>query len=259
MFSKFIKKSVLPALAAAALVGLLSATSYAEGGGEKSAVMTKEQVEQIVHDYIVKNPMFILEAVDNYQKTTMQARQETTLKENRSMIFEDQGSPFIGNEKGDVTVVEFFDYNCGYCKKTFPGLKKLVDEDKNVKVIFKDFPILGPSSETAAKWALAADRQKKYFDFHIKLMEHKGPIDDALLESISKDIGMDANLAKTDTTASDVLLQIEKNRTLANNLGITGTPAFVVGDKVVPGYVDADRLKEIVAEQRGNKKDDKKQ
>jgi len=171
----------------------------------------------------------------------------------RQTLLNDIDSPEAGNPDGDVTLVEFFDYNCGYCKKAFSAVQEVLEKDKKVRVVFKEFPILGPSSETAAKWALAAGKQKKYFEFHKKLMNNKSPIDDVLLEKIAKDIGMDVDQAKKDTGSADVLKQIEDNRSLASSLGLGGTPAFVIGEEVVPGMMFPEDFLKKIAEMRKKK------
>lgn len=245
MASALIRKFVIPALVATAVVfPALAAEAPA------TTALGKTEIESIVKDYIMNNPEVILSAVESYQKKSMGARQSAALKDNHDMIYKDESSPFIGDKDGDVTIVEFFDYNCGYCKKALPELRKVIESDKKVKIIFKDFPILGPTSETSAKWALAAHKQGKYFDYHAKMMEHKGAVDDALLEKIAGEVGMDVSKAKADIQGTEILIQIEKNRSLASELGLTGTPAFLVGDKVVPGMIGADQLKAMIADQR---------
>ena len=149
-----------------------------------------------------------------------------------------------------MTIVEFFDYNCGYCKKAFPEIQSLLGKDKKIRFVFKDFPILGPSSETAAKWALAAQKQKKYFAFHTLMMQNKTRIDDDLLESVAKKAGLDVAQAKKDIESSDILVQIEKNRSLAGNLGLGGTPAFIIGDDVVPGALSLEEIENRIADLR---------
>jgi protein-disulfide isomerase len=195
----------------------------------------------------------ILKAVDDFQKKDMQKRQDDALKMNHEELFNNEKSPFIGNPHGDVTMIEFFDYNCHYCKQIFPELKSLSESDKNLKIIFKDFPILGPTSETSAKWALAAQMQGKYFPFHQKLMEHKGPFNDDDIEAIAKGIGLDIAKAKHDVEGTDVLLQIERNRTLASQMNFNGTPSFVINDEAFSGIPDQKDLQKKIAEARSGK------
>jgi protein-disulfide isomerase len=226
---------------------LTGSTSFAAAEG-----LSKEQrleVEQMMHDYIVKHPDLIMKSVDDFNYAESQKRFKTGLAENRDQLFKDATSPFMGNAKGDVTIIEFFDYNCGYCKKVFPEIRALLEDDKNLKVIFREVPILGPTSETAARWALAAQMQDKYFSFHRAAMEVKGKLTDAAIEEAAKSAGMDVAKAKTDAESETVTEQIKKNRELFSKIGFTGTPAFVVND-VALGGVGKVSLKQLVDEAR---------
>lgn len=243
MFQISFKKFALPVMAAAGL--LLSAQAQA-------AELSKDQVEQIVHDYLMAHGDVVINAVDAYQKKDQNERQAQALKINHEELFNNEKSPFIGNPKGDVTVIEFFDYNCHYCKDMFPTLKAMADSDKNLKVIFKDFPILAPSSETAAKWALAAQKQGKYFDFHQKMMEHKGAITDDDIEKVAKDVGLDLSAARTYVDSTDSMMQIERNRALASQMAFNGTPSFIIGNQAFSGILDKDALKKDIEEARKN-------
>ncbi|HYD19442.1 MAG TPA: DsbA family protein [Patescibacteria group bacterium] len=258
MLQKYLSKFVLPAVAAVAL--LVSAPAQAEN-------FTKDQINEMIGDYIKANPQVILQAVNDYQTREMSEKQEEALKRNHDEIFRNEKSPFLGNKDGDVTIVEFFDYNCHYCKDVFPVLRDLTKEDPKLKVIFKDFPILGPASEVGAKWALAAQRQDKYFEFHQKLMDHKGPLKNEDIEAAAKDIGLDLSAARSYVDGTDVMMQIERNRTLAGQMNFNGTPSFIVNDEAFSGVPDAQSLKEKIASKRaalkdkgsdGHKKDEKK-
>lgn len=229
---------------------IIAPPAFAE---DAKTALTKEQLQQVIHDYIMENPMVIMTSVDEYQKKTVRERSSAAIQSNYDDLYKNDATPFIGNKDGDVVVVEFFDYNCGYCKKALPELQALAAADKNVKITFKEFPILGPTSELAAKWALAAHKQEKYFEFHRRMMEHKGQITDDVLESVAKDSGMDTDKAKAYLGGTEVLIQIEKNRALASQLGITGTPAFLVGETLAPGAVPFDELQKLVNEQRKTK------
>lgn len=243
-------KSILPAvmLTAALTFGVLTPAAAAE------EALTKEAVEKIVHDYIMEHPDVILDAVNQYQQRTMEEKQKAAVETNREYLFRDERSPVIGNPEGDVTIVEFFDYNCGYCKRVLPTVQELINEDKNIKVIFKDIPILGPTSETAAKWALAAQKHNKYFEFHTALMNHKGPITDDTLSKIATDLELDPARLKKDAETTDVLLQIERNRSLFTQMGLGGTPAFIIGDEVVPGAIGKDEMLKLIEKTRAQNK-----
>jgi len=239
-------------LAAIAFIGLTSAQA-----ATATPALTKAQVEQIVHDYIMNNPKVLMDSVAGYQQK-MQADREAQageeLKKNMSTIVKDVNSPEAGNAKGDVTVVEFFDYNCHFCKGAFPAVQGLIDKDKKVRVVFKEFPILGPSSQTAAQWALAANKQGKYFAFHAAMMNNKEQINDDLLQKVAKSVGMDIDKAKVDINSPEVATEIAKNRTLAEQLDINGTPAFIVGDQINRGAIPEDALEQEISEIRATKK-----
>lgn len=245
-----LKTKTAKTFAAVAIVSALALGSTA-----KAAEMTKEQVEKIVHDYLMANGEVILKSVDTFQRVTMAQRQADAVKNNHNDLFRNERLPFIGKVDGDVKIVEFFDYNCGYCKHAFADVQAVAEADKNVKIIFFDFPILGPSSESASKWALAAQKQNKYFEFHKALMSHTGNITDEVLEKIAKDLGMDVAKAKTDAAGAEIKAQIDKNRMIAQQMGVNGTPAFVIDDEVLPGAVDKATLLKKIAEKRAKPKD----
>jgi protein-disulfide isomerase len=217
------------------------------------ANLTKADVEKIVHDYIVDNPLLILSSVDDYQKKIMLSTQNSALEKNQDFLFKDADSPEVGNPAGDVTVVEFMDYNCHYCKLAMPTVMSLLEKDKKLRIIFKDFPILGPTSETAAKWAIAAQKQKKYFEFHKAMMGNKSPISDALLEKIAKNLGLDVAQAKKDANSTEVAQQIGKNHALGSELGLSGTPAFIIGDEVFSGIMPLEDMEKKISELRAKK------
>lgn len=243
------------------VLSLLLATAVCFGGASGSAAadpaLSKPEVEAVVRDYIANNPKAILDSISAYQKKTMEARQDGAVEKNRDMIFKDAGSPEVGDAAGDVTVVEFLDYNCHFCKSAFTTVQSLLEKDKKVRVIFKDFPILGPTSETAAKWVLAAKKQNKYFEFHTLLMNNKDPISDDVLAKMAKDLGLDVERMKKDAADKDIEQQIEKNRALASNMGISGTPAFIIGDEVVSGAIPLNVMEEKITALR-NKNGKKK-
>jgi protein-disulfide isomerase len=237
-------------LVAAGCIGFAFAPMLA---GAESAALDKAQVEKIVHDYIMNNPKVLLESVNGYQQKEMEdrmAKSSEDLKKNKDQLVNDSFSPVAGNPSGDVTIVEFFDYNCGYCKRAFAELQEVLNKDKNIRVVFKEFPILGPSSETAAKWALAASKQKKYFEFHKALMENKSPIDETLLEKLAQGAGMDVAQAKKDIDSPEVAQEIEKNRALASQLYISGTPAFVIGDDISRGAIPLAEMEKKISAAR---------
>lgn len=242
------------------------AARAADTAVDPKSPVTHEELDALFKDYIMKNPQLIMDSVDKFQRGNMEQQSAEGIKNNYDDLYKNDDAPFLGNPKGDVKIVEFFDYNCGYCKKVFPEIQALTDSDKGVKVIFKDYPILGPSSETSAKWALAAHKQGKYFAFHKLMMENHAPIDDALLEKIAKDAGLDVAQMKKDVDDPNTQLQIQKDLALGGQLGVNGTPGFVIGEKLYPGAMDVDAIRKVIADERakaaaagGEKKDDKKE
>lgn len=250
-----VKKFVIPAVMLTASIAAMPA----------QAELTRDDVNVMIKSYIMENPQLILDSVNEFQRRSQQERQTAALAANKDELFNNERSPVLGNPKGDVTIVEFFDYNCHYCKEVFATLYELTQEDKNLKVVFKDFPILGPTSETAAKWALAAQQQDKYFEFHKKLMEHKGALKNEDITAAAKDIGLDVDKARMYVDGTESLLQIERNRGLANQMAFNGTPAFVINDEAFSGVPAKEELKKKIADKRAAatkgapaKEDDKK-
>jgi protein-disulfide isomerase len=162
-------------------------------------------------------------------------RTALAIKQNATEIFRPTGSPVVGNAKGDVTVIEFFDYNCPYCKKAFHEVAQLVEKDKQVKLILKEFPILSKGSEEAAKVALAAKIQGKYWEFHRAMQEAQGQTNEAAALRVAEKVGLDMAKVRKDMASADVKKEIDETRALAAKLGIQGTPHFLVGDRVIPG------------------------
>lgn len=249
----FMTRLMTVTAAAAVVIGMSAAAMAAPDAAKQ---LTADDVEKIVREFIMKNPEVILASVDDYQKNSQRVTQDAAVQKNKDALFSDTAAPILGNPNGDVTLVEFMDYNCHYCKVAFPTVNALIEKDKNLRVVIRDFPILGPTSDTAAKWALAAHKQKKYAAFHRAMLENKTPITDALLEKVARDIGMDLAQAKRDAQSADTLLQIERNRGLASNLGLSGTPAFVIDDgSVVFGAYTQEELEKMIAAARAKKKE----
>lgn len=243
------KKTFITSLFIAALA--LSACG-AQDNSQLSEAQSN-QVKEIVQKTLMENPKIIMEAMDAYQQQTRREAAENTKKTIQARandIYNNPTSPIMGNPNGDVTVVEFFDYNCGYCKSVFPPIRDAVVQDGNIKFVFKDFPILGESSVYASKAALAAAKQGKYTEFHTALMDYKGTKDEASITQIATNLGLNAAQLKADMNAPDVQAKIEENYKLGQSLGVNGTPAFIIGDKYYPGALDADSFKKLVQDFR---------
>ncbi|MQP64833.1 thioredoxin domain-containing protein [Niveispirillum sp. SYP-B3756] len=241
----------LPLVALLALVG-------AAPGMAADKPLDRQAVEQIVRDYLIANPEVLVEAMhalETKEQAQSEQAQKTALTANRAAL-ENKG-PVGGNPKGDVTLVEFFDYNCGYCKRTHPERVEAVKKDGKVRVVYKEFPILAPSSIEAAKAALAANRQGKYEAFHTALMKHEGRLDSDAIRATARDVGLDIKKLEADMGDAAIQAEIDANIALARELGIRGTPGFVIGDTLVPGAIQTEQFTSYFAAARAAKKADK--
>jgi len=246
--------------AAAALALTLAIASphavWAQQSMPATGTMSPEQVqaiEKIVHDYLLRNPQVILDAVEQLEQKRndeAQAAVKTAMAEHRDEVLHDPTSPVAGNPNGDVTIVEFFDYRCPYCKQVEPSLAQLRKEDQKLRFVYKEFPILGPESVIASRAALAARKQNKYQQLHDALMAARGHLDEATVMTIAGDAGLDVQRLKKDMNSPEIESVISKNMALAHILNINGTPGFIVGDQLVPGAVELADLKKLVAEAR---------
>jgi protein-disulfide isomerase len=212
-----------------------------------------EQIQKVVRDYLSQHPEVIVDALKQYQdkQAAQQAdKMRATIASLADDLLKDPGSPVGANLEGDVTVVEFFDYQCPYCKTVAPSLAKAAAADGKVRLVYKEFPILGAVSITAAKAALAAEQQGKYVAFHNKLFAQKGRLDDAAIFSIASDVGLDLARLKADMEKPQIKNEIDRNYRLADKLNIQGTPAFVIGQKLLPGAVSVDELAATIKQAR---------
>lgn len=218
----------------------------------------KAAIGKIIEEHLRANPEIILESVDNYRKKQedeQAAAAEKNIEKNMDFLAA-ADAPSIGNPKADVTVIEFFDYNCGYCKRALPDIQKLTEEDKNVRFVFYEMPILSESSYLAARWALAAHKQGKYFEYHAALMKSSGQKDESGHEKVAKDLGLDTAQMKKDADSEEIKAQVEKSMSVAREIGINGTPAFIINGTLYPGYLGPDGLAAGIesAREKGDKK-----
>ncbi len=244
---------------AALLIATLSFADATAQAAETTSFTPKQKsdIEQIVHDYLVENPEVLVKAMTALQEK--QARQEADQAEKglatqRDKIFNDPTSFVAGNPKGDVTIVEFFDYQCGYCKQSLSALLKLLESDKKIRVVLKEYPILSEQSVTASKAALASIPQGKYFQFHQALMAHRGALDDATIFKLAAGVGIDTKKLKADMTSAKIAKSIADNEALADALAIRGTPAFIIGNTLVGGAMSEAEMAALVAKARAAKK-----
>jgi protein-disulfide isomerase len=217
----------------------------------------KAEIGSLIKDYLLKNPEVMIE-VQRVLEAKMDAqRQEASTKavsENASKLYKNAALPAIGDAKGDVTVVEFFDYNCGYCRKAVEPMGKLMQGDKKVKVVMIDFPIFGKDSEGAARVAIAAGKQGKYWEMHQALLQHKGANSEEVGYQLGEKMGLNVSKLRADAASDETGKLLQDNRALAEKLGIQGTPHFYVGEKVIPGAPENlfDELTSLVSDVRKN-------
>ncbi len=238
-------------LITAATVLALSTTGALHA--ESFSTEQRGEIEKIMKDYLVKHPEVLQEALgelEKKQEADESAKHRDSVKQYSDVLFNSPRQVTIGNAQGDVTMVEFFDYNCPYCKRALSDMLDLMKNDPKLKVVLKEFPVLGPGSVEAAQVAVAVRMQdkggKKYLEFHQKLLGTRGPIDKARALAAAKDSGLDMARLEKDLTSDEVRATINENLKVAEALGLNGTPSYVVGSDVVIGAVGLATLKEKI-------------
>ena len=214
--------------------------------------MTNEQVKLLALEAILENPQIIMQAVAILEKRERE-RAASGANTVRLQLEQDPNSPNLGNPDGDVTVIEFFDYNCPYCRKAGQTVQELLASDANVRVIYREWPILGEDSVFASRAALAARAQGKYEEFHWALMNGEGRASEASILKLARHLDLDVEKLQADMTSPAVEAHIAQSSALARTLGFTGTPAFIVGDRTAPGMLSTDEITAMVAEARAEK------
>lgn len=243
----------------ALLLSLVSAIpAFAQGQSSSPAMppalqsLTPEQqdaVRALVRQTIMEHPEIIMEAVqalEAREQAAGDARAGAAIAASKAALEQDPADPVAGDPKGDVALVQFFDYRCPYCKAVSDRAFSAAKADGRTRLVFKEFPILGPQSVVAARAALAARQQGKYVEMHKALMAYKGTIDENSVADIARKQGMDPARLARDMKAPEVDTLLQKNLALAKSLGVTGTPAFVVGGKLIPGAVEEDALRSAI-------------
>ncbi len=234
----------IAAVAALLLACAASGPVRAEFSGEQ-----RTEIEAIIKDYLMKHPEVLQEtmaAMEERQAQEQTDKHKGAIKEHAQTLFSSSRQVTLGNPKGDVTFVEFFDYNCGYCKQAMNDMFDLVKKDGNLKVVLKEFPVLGPGSVEAAQVAVAVRMQdpdgKKYAAFHQKLLGGRGQADRARALAVAKEVGIDMTRLEKDVSGPEVRASLEESMKLAEMLGLNGTPSYVIGNDIVIGAVGPDAL-----------------
>lgn len=226
----------------------------------------KKEIEKVIHDYLVANPEVLVEAsqaLQQKQQQNMQQQAQSAILENADQLFQGKYTT-VGNPKGSVTLVEFFDYQCIHCKKMSPTIESLVKKDSGLKVVYKEFPIFGKSSEFASRAALAAGMQGKYQAMHTALIQTDKRLDDKIVMDIAKTVGLNLDKLKKDMESKEVTEILDANRQLAEKLHLMGTPAFIIAatpdgqfkkgsePSFIPGAASEDSLRELIKKAAGN-------
>ena len=252
-------KSISRSLAAAGAVILTLAAAPSSNADELSASQRSE-VERIIREYLIAHPEVLQDAMNELDKRQTAAQAEkhkSAIKQYSEALFSSPRQVVLGNPGGNVTFVEFFDYNCGYCKRAMDDMLTLLKDDSNLKVVLKEFPVLGPGSIEAAQVAVAVRMQdktgKKYLEFHQKLLSGRGEANKTRALAVAKDIGLDMARLDKDLASPEVKETLQESFKLAEALGLNGTPSYVIGDNVVVGAVGLEALKEKVNTSRCGK------
>lgn len=237
------KKSIL---SAAVLAVFLPIAAFADD-------LSEDRVRELVLETIRENPEIVMEAVAILERRQADAQAEAqaqVLERERDLVERDPNAPVLGNPDGDVTIVEFFDYNCPYCRRAKPEIEALLAADPNVRLVYREWPILGEGSGFAARAALAAREQDLYEEFHWALMDMNGRAEEATVMEVAEDVGLDLVQLRRDMEAPEIEEHIATSMRLSQALGFNGTPSFVIGEALVPGLVEQEQLQALVARVR---------
>ena len=250
------RRGILRMLLIAGIAGWLLLNPGVRGMALAASEMSQDQLDQRIHDYILAHPEVLVQALqslDERQRQAEAAQAKETLKARANDIFQDRQSPVGGNAQGNVTLVEFFDYNCPYCRMMAPIMDQAMADDPQLRIVYKEFPILGPDSVFAAKAALAAEKQGKYAVFHKALYSAKTRVTEAIVLKVAAETGLDVERMRGDMQQPEIQAAIDRNAELAQALRITGTPGFVAGDQIFPGATDLATLKKLIEQARAGK------
>jgi protein-disulfide isomerase len=237
---------------------LIAATAFSPALAQDNATgdgqaRSKAEIETIINDYLMENPEALANALTNMQNYFRQAEKDMVQRAitvQSDALFANPADFTMGPKDAPITIVEFFDYNCGYCKRVFPTLMEVLNENDDVRVVFKELPILSEASRTAAQTALALDDQLSFLTFHAKLMNNKSRLSEAFIGQTLSDMGVDKAAVEARRQSPAINQHLDANAALANDLQIEGTPAFVIGNQVLPGALDKQEFEDVLAQMR---------
>jgi protein-disulfide isomerase len=253
--SRGLRALVFVTFALAGLSVVFSALALLFAAGILPPLRGTDDLERQLRAYLLNNPAVLVESLNGMElRRQAAAESEVTavISERRDEIFNDPDSPLGANPQGDAILVEFFDYNCPYCRQATPMLDRLEQEDKGLRLVFKEYPILGPGSVFAARAALASQKQGKYIAFHKAMMAYQGRITETTSLEVASDVGLDVEKLKQDMKDPAIDETIRRNIALAQALRISGTPSFVAGREIVRGLTDAGGMKRLIGSARGS-------
>ena len=213
----------------------------------------RAEIGQLVRDYLLENPDVIVEVLSILQSREQQAQQDqqraavAAVTEN---VFDPERDPFIGNVDASITVVEFFDYQCPFCKRLAPNLDRVLEGDDDIRVVFKEFPVFGEESTLAARAALASRNQGMYHDYHLALMKNRGRLSERVVMRLAERVGLDMDQLRADMESPEIQSALQANFQLAQRLGVRGTPSFIINDEVIPGAVDVNTMRRLIQAKR---------
>ena len=217
-----------------------------------SQTLSEKDIKRLALEAILENPQIVMDAINilrERDEANKGLSQKQAYLDNKELLVMDPNAPVLGNPNGDITIIEFFDYNCGYCKKAMPVMQALMENDKNLRVVYREFPILSAGSVFASRAALASRAQGKYLEFHEALMSAQ-KVDETSVIVIARKIGLDVNKLIIDMEQPAVSEHIQTSRDLADALQFTGTPSFVIGNELVGGYIPVEAMTKIIISER---------
>jgi len=209
----------------------------------------RKQIDKQIEDYFMRNPEKLEQALENMQafmEDRTNRQQAEALLQNADKLYRDEADYTMGPQNAPITIVEFFDYNCGYCKRSFAPLMEVLEENKDVRLVFKEYPILGEPSYLASSTALAINDKMKYLTYHSKLMTHSGRVSQAVVEKILGELKLPPQKLQADAHSDKYVLQLAETRQLADAIGVNGTPAFVINGQLFPGALNKAELTQAI-------------
>ena len=244
-------------VAFALVLGIVASTLGARPVvGADEPKLTQQEIEKIVHDYLLREPEVLAEALRSLQQRQSAAaaqRAKQAVRENQQALLSDQSSPVEGNAQGKVTIVEFFDYRCVHCRRVASTIDNLMRSNSSVRVVYKNFPVLGEPSVLAARAAVAAQRQGGWPKLHRAMLAHEGDFTTETLLALGTSVGLDSGKLKTDMMSPETDKALQANLTLAAALGVDVTPTFVIGERLVRGALSAEAFQALVDEEAGKR------